>query len=145
MRKLISMLLLLLIIFCNTTYAEGIDIASMSLEEIVELHKMIDAEIDARISCEESLIPSGVYVAGKSIKSGSYVLSGNDDHFGIDIATYASEETFKQSMAEDDDSLILFESYVTRENSAFVKLEDGMVLYLEETLLIEKATADWML
>ena len=145
MRKLVLVLLLVLTVFCNMAYAEDIDLTSMSLEELVELHKTIDAEIDARIGCEESLIPSGMYVAGKSINSGSYVISGNDDHYGIDVSTFASEETYRQAMAEDDDSLILFESYVTEENSAFVKLEDGMVLYLDETAIIEQATADWML
>lgn len=146
MRKIILVLLPLLLILNNLAYAENINLEAMSFEDLVELHNMVDAEIDARISCNESIIPMGLYIAGKSIKAGSYTLSGNDKHYGAEIATYASKELYDQAISEDDESLILYECYVSNGESAFVNLEDGMVLVVEDaSLVIEQAKADWML
>ena len=90
-------------------------------------------------------MPSGVYVAGKSIKSGSYVVLSNEQYDGVEIAVFENEENYKKALAEKNDSLIVFEDYLSEGESAFVKLEDGMVLIVKDTAIVKKADEEWML
>lgn len=144
MKKVISLLLALLFV-CTAAYAEAPDLSAMTLDELLELHKLLDTEIDARIGCEPDIMPAGVYVAGESIAAGGYVISANEDHFGITVATFANVETYEQAMAEQNEALIAFQNYLSKGDSAFVQLEEGMVLLVSETALIEVGNAAWML
>ena len=50
MKKIVCLLLVVLMAVCSVVYAEGgFDLSSMSLDELVALHKAVDAEIDSRI------------------------------------------------------------------------------------------------
>ena len=144
MKKIVSLLVGLLLI-CTAAYAEAPDLAAMSLEELVQLHNAVDAEIDARIGCEPSTIPAGIYVGGESMKAGSYTISTNDEHYGINVATFESMELYEQAMAEENESLILFQNYLSKGDSAFVQIKDGMVLLVSSTAIFETAKADWMM
>ena len=56
----------------------------------------------------------------------------------------ASVYVDKQAMAEQDESLFMFQIYLSKGDCAFVKIEDGMLLLVSETALIEEAGANWM-
>lgn len=145
MKKIVCLLLVVLMAVCSVVYAEGgFDLSSMSLDELVALHKAVDAEIDSRIGCEPDTIPAGVYVGGESIKAGKYVVSADDDHFGITVGVFASKDIYDKALAEQDESLISFQNYLSSGDSAFVQIDDGMVLLLSDTALIEEASGVWM-
>ncbi|MBQ8150528.1 MAG: hypothetical protein IJ041_08420 [Clostridia bacterium] len=72
MRKLFALSLIILLILCGTAFAEGIDLASMDTDALLALREQLNAEINARINDDNSLIADGVYVAGSDIKPGMY-------------------------------------------------------------------------
>ncbi len=144
MRKLTIVILSFLLAFSGVAAAEGIDLTTMTLDELVALHQSVDAEIDARISCDPEMIPAGVYVVGESIKAGKYNILTNDDYYGFNVATFASKEIYEKAFAENNEALASFQCYVGSDDSAFVQLDDGMVLLVSGTALIEEAKASWM-
>lgn len=147
MRRLFALVLVFLFSFCTVATAEtaaDIDLSAMSLDELSELHKAVDAEIDVRIGCDQSTLPAGIYAVGEGIKAGKYNLFTSEEHYGITVATFASMEKYEQAMAEQDESLIMFQCYLSQGDTVFVQLEDGMVLLVSDTALIEEANADWI-
>lgn len=144
MKKLLALSLVLLLSFCSVAAAEGVDLSAMTLDELVALHERVDAEIDARIGCDPDVISAGVYVAGESIKAGKYNILSSEEHFGFTVATFASKALYEQAFAENNEALASFQCYVSSGESAFVQLDDGMVLLISDTALIEEAKASWM-
>lgn len=145
MRKLIAMLLMLTLCICGAAAAEvSIDLSAMSLDELVELHKLVDAEIDARIACEPSVFPAGVYIAGESIKAGDYTIYGSEQYHSFMVEIFDSEKIFEQYVLERNSSLMSFWTSVREDDSVFVHLEEGMVLVVGGTSLIEVAQVAWL-
>lgn len=144
MRKLISLVLMLMMFFSFAAAEGSIDFANMTLTELLELHALIDSEIDTRINCESSVFPAGMYIGGVSIKAGNYVIFADDKHFGADIGLFASEDIYSQAVAEGNEDLALFYAFVGVDESAFVSIEEGNVLFTNGTLNIKEASADWM-
>lgn len=144
MRKMIALVLVFLFAFSPAVMAEGIDLEAMTLDELSALRKAIDTEIDARLDRKLSVIPAGVYVVGEGIKAGKYIISANEEYFGFDVATFGTESIYNQAIAENNESLASFNTYVSRNESAFVLLKDGMVLVVSGTAMIEEAKADWI-
>lgn len=73
MRKLFVLLLALLMI--GTAVAEGIDLSSMSYEDLLELRQQVDAAIWASDGWQEVQVPAGVYVIGEDIPSGRWTVA----------------------------------------------------------------------
>ena len=145
MKKVIAMLLVSLLAFCTVAAAaEGIDVTSMSLDELVALHKSIDAELSSRIGCEPDEIPAGLYIGGESIKAGRYSIFTDDEHNGITVAAFENKETYDKALAEHNEAVVPFQNYVSHGDSAFVKVKDGQFLLLSDTGFIKEAKADWM-
>lgn len=149
MRKLITLSLVLLLSFCSVAAAEGVDLAAMTLDELVVLHERVDAEIDARISCEASLIAEGVYEAGKSIKPGMFLITCTDVNsgWGIYIDTFENMDSYtkyKENNVENA-NLIISRSNFNIGGSAMVQLEEGMVLYIHNGIATaEEVRPSWM-
>ncbi len=144
MKKLISLLLVSLMMFCGVAAAESsIDLSAMSLDELVELHSALDAEIDARTGCDRSILPVGVYVAGESIKPGNYTITAPESQFPK-IYVFDSEATMNQYKEKNDDALLILYAYLAPGDSAFVTLTDGMVLVTNDPAEIEATAADWI-
>lgn len=145
MRKLTTLALVFLLLICGTAHAEiSIDLSAMTLDELVELHKLLDAEIDARIGCEPSLIPAGIYVGGETIKPGKYIISTNSDYYGAKVATFSSMAVYDQALAENNQDLATIYIKLGSDDSVFVQVEEGTVLHVSTTALIEEAKEDWM-
>ncbi len=144
MKKMVVLILVCLLAFGGVSFAEGFDLSAMSLEDLVTLHKQVDLEIEARIGCEKSLIPAGIYVVGESIKTGKYTIYTDEEHYGFNVATFESLAKYQQAMAEQNEALALFQIYVSSNDSTFVNLKDGMVLLVSETALIEVAKEAWV-
>lgn len=145
MRKMICLFLTILLLTTGSALAElSIDLAALTIDELVELHRLLDAELDKRIACEPSVFPAGLYIGGESIKPGSYIISGNDTYYGITVAVFSSVEIYKQAFAEQNEALATFQSYLSDGDTAFVHIDEGTVLLVSDTALIEAATTFWM-
>ncbi len=127
MKRIIALILVLL---CMTlpALAEGIDIESMDLNDLLILHAKIDARIAELLACsvDTETIYQGSYTVGKDIIPGRYLLTCNkdtDDKWDQDfvIWLYQSEEEYKANRRLSSDS-------VAFEQSLSVTLEEGMKL-----------------
>ncbi len=84
MKKVYSVIIALVLIvgvFSTIAYAqsgshEKIDLTEYSLEELIELHEDVRAELIDRLHLnEDALIGRGEYVVGKDIKAGTYTFT----------------------------------------------------------------------
>lgn len=150
MRKLIILALVSLLLICGTASAEiNIDLSNLSLDELVELHKLLDAEIDERFGGEPSMIAGGVYTAGETIKAGAYVITCTAAYAeeGMVIQVYASHAQYEECrsvISQYKDDYQLFAGHIQPGQSVTVSLASGMVLVIDSGVgLAESITPSW--
>nr|DAG55577.1 MAG TPA: TRAF PROTEIN, TRAO PROTEIN, TRAN ADHESION, BACTERIAL SECRETION.5A [Bacteriophage sp.] len=154
MKKLVSVLLVCLLAICVSApvcadgEAAAIDLEAMSLDELLELHEAIDAEIDARIGCEQETVCDGVYVAGTSIKPGTYIITCTSvNNMCMYVSTFASEDdyaTYKANMFAPNAPRLTQVSLTEAGQSAMVYLGEGMVMEIVGgSGTINAAAAEW--
>lgn len=127
MKRFISLALVLLCL-ALPAMAEEIDLSGMDLAALLKLHEQLDAAIQEEIEClvDENVIFQGVYVVGKDIKAGYYLVtciidSENEGNFDFFYELYDSEETYSQHNRS------MFDRF-NAGTSAQLNLQDGMVL-----------------
>lgn len=95
MKKWIALLVALIIAACTTmAFAEEIDLAGLSDDEIVALMGRVQEEIVARHIEGTATLAGGTYIAGKDIPAGSYVftcLATGDDWGNVTIYSEKGE------------------------------------------------------
>lgn len=156
MKKVLSLLVALLLV-CTAAYAEAPDLSAMTLEELVELHKLLDAELVARNAGAHSTITEGMYTAGKSIKPGTYKITCTEVYGeeGCTIHTFESEDNYSlyelgmgYGYGGSYDSLmnayLVYSGNIEVGKSITVQLTEGMVLHIEGgSGEIHTLNADW--
>ncbi len=76
MKKWLSFLLVLMLLACTgLASAEGMDLSSLSDDELMALHLRVHDEIVARRISATAKLPSGAYIAGKDLPAGSYIFT----------------------------------------------------------------------
>lgn len=76
MKKWLSFLLVLMFLACaGLASAEGMDLSSLSDDELLTLHLRVQDEIVARRISATAKLPSGAYIAGKDLPAGSYIFT----------------------------------------------------------------------
>jgi hypothetical protein len=136
MKKVLALLLGLLLLVVPAL-AEEMDLAALSLDELVALRDRVDAEISARIPVNKAPFSSGIFLVGRDIKAGTYMIdwvsllpadSSMYEHF--DGRLYVSEADYEEGTeAFNAYYYALFE----REGSWTVSLSDGMVMTIDMT------------
>ena len=147
MRRFLALFLSIILVFSNVASADSSMVFdSMSLEELLEIRRLVDTEIRTRTDSSPSVFPAGLYIGGKSIKPGAYTISANDEYYGISIAMFSNTEKYEKYFADGEinDSLMSFEGNLNRGDSAFVYIEEGTVLLINDTALIESTVATWL-
>jgi len=74
MKKLIALALVGLM-FCTGAIAEGINLDSMTFEQLIELREQITKEITNRAEWKNVYIPAGFYEIGVDIPAGHWTLT----------------------------------------------------------------------
>lgn len=139
-----ALILLALVLFAASACAESaIDLSGLSLNELLELHALVDTVIEAQLGCTSTELPAGLYIGGETIKSGSYIIFTDDDLYG-NIAIFADLATYQQALAENNEALATFHTRLSHNESSFVRINEGNVLYVPSPMLIKTANADWM-
>jgi len=119
-----------------TVLAEGNDLASTSLDDLLVLRQNIESEITARLASDASTIYPGVYYVGKDIKEGSFVITTTQDYTTIDV--FSNEENFAAYTS------MLSEGFADAGGSVYIRLEIGMVLSISGgNCHIQLADANW--
>lgn len=78
MKKLLSLLTVLILVFTLSAAAADLDLASMSREELLALEQQIIKELTSRDDYKEVIVPVGVYKVGEDIPAGKWTISGKD-------------------------------------------------------------------
>lgn len=74
MRKVMAVVFALVIMTCSSfSMAEGIDISTLSDDELVVLMARVQEEIVARHIEGTANLAGGTYIVGKNIPAGSYI------------------------------------------------------------------------
>ncbi len=137
MKKIIAMLLVAMMVFGGSVVsAEGVNLATMTTEELLALHEAVDAEIDARIGCEPSAIGGGVYTAGETIKPGVYIITCAEAYAeeGMQVQVYADHAQYEEYRAVFDSykpDYQLFAGVIMPGESVSISLSDGMVMVID--------------
>ena len=142
MKKLIAVLLVSLLI-CPATMAEGIDLTAMSTDELLTLREQLNAEIIARTGPDSAVIGRGVYYVGETLKASSYELTcveRNNDALYFWVEVYNSAQDFEAGKVAFNCGQMVLGSVTT------LTISDGMVVKIKNgsgTLrALEKP--DWM-
>lgn len=155
--KIMCLCMVFCLLFGTVVFAEGVDLSSMSLMELVKLHQALDKEIDARIGCQTSTIAEGVYTAGKSIKPGMYriVCQESFGEEGLIIQTFANESDYSSYKLGTGYGLgsaynnlmnayVVYSGSIEKGKAITVQLTQGMVLYIGNGIgEIHTIVADW--
>ena len=72
MKKIITLLLILIMQITSVCYAEGLDLTALSYSDLEELKIKIEAEMGTRPEWPGVYVPSGVYMVGEDIPEGTY-------------------------------------------------------------------------
>lgn len=95
MRKAIAVLLVLVFMTCSSlSLAEGIDISTLSDDELVALMARVQEEIVARHIEGTANLAGGTYIVGKDIPAGSYIytcLASGEDWGNVTIYSEKGE------------------------------------------------------
>ena len=123
--KRFFLILALLIVLSVPALAEPVDYSSMTLEQLIEMRAAINREIDAWIGTSATAIYSGVFVVGKDIKPGRYVLILEKGLKYPTASTYFGTEKYA------DDSQ--YQAYELRDGeSTYIELVEGMTFTLDQ-------------
>lgn len=117
----------LLLAFITPCFAETIDIANCTNEELLSLLDTVQREVAARHIEKTAQLPAGTFVGGKDIPVGSYVLSsagreGQDGVVSLRPESSCSENENKSKLYEFTTAA---EAYVV-----YITVEEGDVLIL---------------
>ena len=95
MRKVMAVVFALVIMTCSSfSMAEGIDISTMSDDELVALMARVQEEIVARHIEGTANLVGGTYIVGKDIPAGSYIytcLASGEDWGNVTIYSEKGE------------------------------------------------------
>lgn len=100
------------------------------------------------------MIYDGVYVVGKDIKAGQYILTVVDSEYGMDVITFENEDTYASYFAtkrftvgeerEAIEANANSKAYARKLDTVSLNLHDGMVLLLKSgTGRLEAAKPSW--
>lgn len=128
MKKVLAFLLVC-ILFVTPVFAEGVDLSSMSVEELIQLHNQIDEILADKFKCELDVIYPGTYVVGRDIKEGRYILNCLKTgivNFWI-ITFYENEEELENRNSLTNENLRIGDQVQ-------INLIDGMVVEIDDGL-----------
>ena len=95
MKRVMAILLVLVIMACSSlSLAEGIDISTLSNDELLALMAQVQEEIVARHIEGTADLAGGTYIAGKDIPAGSYIytcLASGEDWGNVTIYSEKGE------------------------------------------------------
>lgn len=149
MKRLVAVTVVLLML-CGVAFASGVDIASMSTDDLILLRQQISDEIKKRTNDDDNMLPKGVYVVGKDIKAGAYILTMLPDEYGT-VFIIDTEERYLEIVAKmnsndtSDESREgrVFEAYVSTGEQTYLSLKEGQVLITQGTGTLSDNKPSW--
>ena len=148
MRKLFALMLALLMVFSCAAAKPQYDFSDLTMEELAEAHRQIEEEIERRFAGVESVLPSGLYVGGETIRAGSYVLFTDETYDTnkeyVEVYLFSDMDQYDQYRDTMLNKVAVFHTTLEKEQSAFVTIEKDMVLFTDKAVFIKEAGASWL-
>lgn len=129
MKRLVFALIILLLVPSLSFATENVDLAAMSVEEIVVLKTRIAEELMTRGELKTVEVPMGDYVVGKDIPSGEYSVTTKSEAFMLTV--YNKDGTLLDYYYSFDDESI---GRLVLENGQQVSLMQPMLFSVYEGL-----------
>ena len=82
MKRLYALLLVFVLFFSASAFADLPDISSLSYDELIELRDLIDTAILNTQEWQEVTVPAGIWEVGKDIPVGHWMVYPPDDDIG---------------------------------------------------------------
>lgn len=96
--KRILPIVLVVLLFSISAFAEDLDLKTMDYEQLAELKQAVDKEYFARPEAEPHILAPGKYIVGQDIKAGTYYACVNSYEFNksglVDFEAYESLEVY---------------------------------------------------
>lgn len=127
MKKFIAVISILALLFCLVSgFAEGIDLKSLTDDELTNLSDLIREEMFSRGIIFEVTFPAGKYIVGKDILAGDYdiIVQGVQHSAGPVIQIYETQEDYDNYHSE-------FYEWVRADGRVHVSLKDDTILTVE--------------
>lgn len=125
MKKFLCLLVALLLVG-SISFAESIDLSSMTDTELFALKEQVEQILMDHDSSFGMRFASGIYVAGTDIKPGRYIIHTSNDQGLGNLYVYAN----KEAMDTDETIFYQFVSSSTEQDFS-VSLEESNVLVLK--------------
>lgn len=113
--------------------AADLDLSSMSIDELVELRKSVDAEIQAKVHEDDYMIPMGEYKAGEDILSGKFLFTATESGY---IFGYENEE------ARDKDDPTWIHDFKAGDQE-YLELKEGTIIRFTDPYIMPDLAAPW--
>lgn len=114
-------MVVILVMLTSTVLAGGIDLSTLTLDELVNLRNNINTEIYIRGEGEDSEIFTGTYIVGVDILQGTYAVKCLTPELSSNMINVIVYD-------KDDDQVSWVDIHLGREG--FVSLKDGQTLKL---------------
>lgn len=123
MRRLLSFLMAVIIVFAASAALADVDLAGMSYDELVELQRAAAKEIMSRPEWKEVEVPAGQYTIGVDIPAGVYSVTPKNEYRGVYLRWYPRPDDNYWDYVHIYDKLARFDFY------------EGMRIYTEDTAI----------
>lgn len=143
MKRILSLVLAVLMIFGTVAVAELPDISGLSPDELEELKKQV-------IELTKKTLPNGEYVVGTDIKAGTYVFHQESEYKITDFEdedlyediTEASFYVYK--LTDEGKYKCIYTDYITPGKSLAIEIHDGEKLSVNDfTGYVDREDAAW--
>lgn len=108
---------------------DGVDLAGMTMVELVALKQSIDDEMAGRVGANNAMLYAGLYEVGVEIEPGRYNLTCVTAYGGGDSICFTLYRNTAMFEAEDE---YLLREYVPLGQTISLELEEDMALQVEE-------------
>jgi len=132
--KRIAALALVLALLIPACFAEGIDLAAMTYEQLLDLNHQLVREIMSRPEWKEVRVPAGQWKVGEDIPAGVYSFTKESDISSVLI------QVWDKSVNDYSGNGIRLSEVLDRKTDQIGKFElfDGNILHLSDPIIIAR-------
>lgn len=136
MKRVIALACLICCLWSSSMYSADIDLSGYSIDELLELRKLITEELSNKGYSEKLEFPNGEYECGVDIKPGRYLFSVEGEKVFGRVIRYDSKE-------DSDNDVNDHTQYFDEGDSKYIEFKEGdyiVVLFTDGILYIEDGT-----
>ena len=145
--KRLMVIIMVLLMVTGVAFAYGVDIVSMSTDDLILLRQQISDEIKKRTNDDNDVLPRGIYVVGKDIRAGGYILHILPEENGS-IWIIDSEESHQKMVEKQNETDfkmigLVFTTNLSFGGQTYLSLKDGQVLITYVAGILSSNKSSW--